>query len=74
MMRVYIIEYRFWDADLNQWISKISQEGYSKYEDAKKFCEERASNAGATETSMYFQNITFNGIPEEYFIHEVMIR
>ena len=46
MNKVYIIEYRFWDKDTYQWISKVSQEGYSNYEDAKKFCEERAMNAG----------------------------
>ena len=74
MKRVYIIEYRFWDRDTNQWISKVSQEGYFNYEDAKKFCEDRATNAGGTKMPMYFQNQTINGIHEEYLIHEVMIR
>ena len=74
MKKVYIIEYRFWDKDTNQWITKVSQEGYSSYDDARKFCESRATNAGRTEMPMYFQNITFNGIHEEFFIHEVIIK
>ena len=74
MQRVYVIEYRFWDKNTNQWISKVSQEGYFNYEDAKQFCEERAVNAGRTHIPMYFQNRTANDIHEEYFIHEVMIQ
>ena len=74
MKRVYVIEYRFWDRDTNQWISKVSQEGYSSYDAAVKFCKEHSHNDGVTEHPMYFQNITFNGIPEEFYIHEVMIR
>lgn len=72
--RVYIIEYRFWDKDTNQWISKVSQEGYFNYADARKYCEERGTNAGRTEYPLYFQNQTINGIQEEYFIHDVLIR
>lgn len=74
MNKVYIIEYRFWDKGTNQWISKVSQEGYFNYDDAKRFCEERAMNAGRTEMPLYFQNVTFNDIHEEYFIHEVIIK
>ena len=75
MNKVYIIEYRFWDKDTYQWISKVSQEGYSNYEDAKKFCEERAMNAGRTNMPMYFQNVSCNGTRhEEYFIHEIIIK
>ena len=74
MKRVYVIEYRFWDRDTNQWISKVSQEGYFNYDDARKFCESRATNAGAARMPMYFQNITFNDICEEYFIHEVIVK
>lgn len=70
---IYVIEYRFWDKDTNQWITKISQEAYSKYEDAKKFCEERAMNAGATSVPRYFQNRTSNGVHEEYYIHDVTV-
>lgn len=73
MKKVYIIEYRFWDRDTQQWISKVSQEGYFNYRNAKKFCEERAVNAGRTDIPMYFQNQTVNGIHEEYFIHEVIV-
>lgn len=72
--KVFVIEYRYWDRDINQWITKISQEVYSSYDDAVKFCKERAHNDGVTENPMYFQNITFNGIHEEYFIHEVIIK
>lgn len=72
--RVYIIEYRFWDKGTNQWISKVSQEGYFKYDDARKFCEDRATNAGRTLAPMYFQNQTINGIHEEYYIHDVLIK
>jgi len=74
MKKVYIIEYRFWDKDTNQWISHVSQEGYSNYEDAKMFCLERGLNAGATNMPRYFQNLTITGIHEEYYIHEVIIK
>ena len=72
--KVYIIEYRFFDKESQNWISKISQEGYSTYTNARNFCEERATNAGRTDMPMYFQNTTFNGIHEEYYIHEVIIK
>lgn len=73
-MKIYVIEYRFWDKTTQQWITKISQESYSNYEDAKKFCEERAMNAGATAHPTYFQNVTFNGIMEEFYINEVVVK
>ena len=72
--KVYIVEYRFWDRDTNQWISKVSQEGYFNYEDARKFCEERAQNAGGVAVPRYFQNITENEIFEEFYIHKVVIK
>lgn len=71
MKQVYIIEYRYFDKDTSSWISKISQEGYFNYDDARKFCEERATNAGRADMPIYFQNRTFNGICEEYYIHDV---
>ena len=74
MKKVYVIVYRFWDEDTNQWIGKVSQEGYSCYEDAKNFCEARATNAGRTLRPIYFQNITSNGIHEEFYIHAVTIK
>lgn len=73
MNKVYIIEYRFWDKETNQWISKISQEGYSNVDEARKFCTERSHNSGVTEYPMYFQSITSDDVPEEYYIHEVVI-
>ena len=72
MKKVYIIEYRYFDENSESWISKVSQEGYSTYESARNFCEERATNAGRTDMPMYFQNTTFNDIHEEYYIHEVI--
>ena len=73
-MKVYIIEYRYWDKETQQWIPHLSQEGYQNYEDALKYCKDRAYNVGRTDRPMYFQNITFNGIQEEYYIHEVIIK
>ena len=73
-MKIYVIEYRYWDKTFQQWNTKISQEAYFNYEDARKFCEERAHNAGATKMPMYFQNITSNGIMEEFYIHEVVVK
>lgn len=72
--KVYIIEYRYYDKEYQNWISKISQEGYSSYNDARNFCKERATNAGRTSIPMYFQNRTFNGIDEEFYIHEVIVK
>lgn len=73
-MKIYVIEYRYWDKQFQQWNTKISQEAYSSFEDAKKFCEERAHNAGATAYPVYFQNITSNGLIEEYYINEVTVK
>ena len=73
MKKVYIIEYRYFDKVTSSWVSRISQEGYSSYEDARRFCEERATNAGRTGMPMYYQNITSNGISEEFYIHEVIV-
>lgn len=71
--KVYIIEYRFYDKVTETWISHTSQEGYSSYEDARKFCEQKLTNRGVTVTPMYFQNDN-NGLSEEYYIHEVIIK
>ena len=71
--KFYVIEYRYWDKLTESWISHISQEGYSNYEDAKAFCLKRAFNAGSTDKPMYFQNITVNSLHEEFHIHEVLI-
>ena len=73
MNKVYVIEYRFWNEEMNQWISKISQEGYSNISEARKFCKERSHNSGVTQYPMYFQNITDTSVFEEYYIHEVCI-
>ena len=71
--KVFVIEYRYWDVDTNTWITRVSQEGYFNYEDARKYCEKRARNNGVTEYPLYFQNISFNNISEEFYIHEVNI-
>ena len=71
---LYIIEYRFWGQATNQWISKISQEGYIDIEEARNFCRERAHNEGTTENPMYFQNITSDGVCEEYYIKEITFK
>lgn len=73
MKKVYIIEYRYFDKVTSSWVSRISQEGYFDYENARRFCEERATNAGRTDMPMYYQNTTSNGISEEFYIHEVMV-
>ena len=70
--KVFVIEYRYYDHEDDRWISKISQEGYFKYEDARKYCEKRAGNCGVTQYPLYFQNISCNR-PEEFYIHEVNI-
>lgn len=74
IQKVYIIEYRFYNKSIDSWSSKVSQEGYFRYEDARKFCEEHAGNPGVTEIPRYFQSFSSNGTPEEYYIHEVIIR
>ena len=70
IMKVYIIEYRKFEKYTQTWISKISQEGYTLYEDARIFCQERAGNNGVTDRPFYFQINNF----EEYYIHEVLIK
>lgn len=72
--KVYVIEYRFWDKINKQWERHMSQEGYFNYSDARKYCEARATNAGRTDMPMYFQNVNYKGVPEEYYIYEVVIK
>ncbi len=72
--KIYVVEYRYYDKNTDSWISHVSQDGYRNYSDARRFCEKRASNAGRTQMPMYFQNISFNNIFEEYYIHEVVLR
>lgn len=71
--KVYVVEYRFYDVNNDMWVSHLSQEGYNSYEKALQFCESRATNAGGTACPRYFQNITENGIFEEYYIHDVVV-
>lgn len=71
---LYIIEYRFWDRNSNQWVHRISQEGYTDVEEARNFCRERSHNEGITEYPMYFQNITPDGTPEQYYIKEITFK
>ena len=51
--KFYVIEYRYWDKLTESWISHISQEGYSSYEDARAFCLKRVLNAGSTDKPSY---------------------
>lgn len=70
---LYIIEYRFWDQATHDWITKISQEGYTDIEEARNFCRDRAHNEGVTENPMYYQNIA-DGTFEEYYIREITFK
>ena len=68
-MRAYIIEYRYFDAPTNSWISKISQEGYTSIEAAQSFIERKPVVLVAV-TPMSYQ--TEDGA-EQYIIHDVLI-
>lgn len=67
-MRVYIIEYRYFDKTAEEWRSKVSQEGYTSIEAAQKEIERRV-NEIAPVTPMLYQ--TADG--EEYAIHDILI-
>ena len=71
---LYIIEYRFYDKDSNQWIRRTSSEGYTDIEEARNFCRERTHNEeGVTDNPMYYQNIA-DGTFEEYYIRDITFK
>ena len=70
---LYIIEYCFWDEDSNQWIHRISPEGYTDVEEARNFCRERTHNEGVTKNPMYYQNIAIDDACE-YYIKEITFK
>ena len=45
-MRVYIIEYRRYCKETDEWVSKISQEGFPTLEAAQRFIEAKPGRPG----------------------------
>lgn len=68
-MRVYIIEYRLFYKGTGEWISKVSQEGFTTLQAAQRFIEGKPGRPGKC-TEFYYQTELF----EEYYIHDVLVR
>lgn len=68
-MRVYIIEYRRYYKDTDEWISKVSQEGFASLGAAQRFIESKPGRPGKC-SELYYQTELF----EEYYIHDVLVR
>lgn len=69
-MKIYVVEYRFLvDKEHGIWSSKLSQEGYSKLEDAQAYIESRVGLPVKC-SNFYYQTSTF----EEYYIHNILIK
>ena len=65
---IYAVEYRRYNAERDEWISKISQTAYDTLARAQRFIESRAGNP-SRQTNYYYQTEHF----EEYYIHEVTV-
>ena len=69
MIRVYIIEYRYYDRYYDRWVTHVSTEGYTTLQAAQDFVESRA-NEPSKQTEFYYQT----ALLEEYYIHDVLIK
>lgn len=68
-MRVYIIEYRRFCKGTGEWVSKVSQEGFTTLQAAQRFIETKPGRPGKC-SEFYYQTEIF----EEYYIHDVLVR
>lgn len=68
-MRVYIIEYRRYCKETDEWVSKISQDGFPTLEAAQRFIEAKPGRPGKC-SELYYQTELF----EEYYIHDILVR
>lgn len=68
-MHVYIIEYRIFSFLTNEWVSKISKEGFISLKAAQRFVETKPGRPGKC-SEFYYQTELY----EEYYIHDVQIR
>ena len=68
-MRVYIIEYRSYCKETDEWISKVSQEGFASLQAAQRFIEAKPGRPVKC-SELYYQTELF----EEYYIHDILVR
>lgn len=68
-MRVYIIEYRRYCKETDEWISKVSQEGFASLQAAQRFIETKHGRPGKC-SEFYYQT----ELLEEYYIHDILVR
>lgn len=68
-MRVYIVEYRLFNAAAHKWSSKISQEGYATLEAAQQYIERKPNNL--TQIAPMLYETDKDG--EFYHIHDILI-
>lgn len=68
-MRVYIIEYRRYNKQTDEWSKKVSQEGFTTLQAAQRFIETRPGRPVKC-SEFYYQTELF----EEYYIHDVLVR
>ena len=68
-MRVYVVEYRWYNKGTNEWGCKISQEGYKTLEEAQAFILGKPGRP-AQITPLYYQT----ELLEEYYVLDILVR
>ena len=73
-MKIYVVEYRYYSLEHDNWTSDILDLGFWSYEDARRFCIEKSDDPGSSDRPFNFHSISIEGRAEEYRIHAVHMR